>query len=826
MLCLGIVLGLIVAVSSTAFAQTTTSVCYGDVNKDQRVDLDDYSLIARNLLQPIKDTNLDLSGDFRIDLSDYALFSSKFSEGFDKCQNDPTKYYISPSGSDSNPGTVNQPFATIAKAISLIKSNNQNSAIVYLQPGIYRQRTDIVSVNGSDVHPILITAQQPGTVTVSGGESSKSVNWVKGTGNLSFPAGVGSHIYYADVSSWAAAPQLATYTSSSGVARLPIAREPDFDIYAPTADTRWTAEKNDSTNPKRTLIATTANPAGSTAGNLQTINGFATSFLTGGSAFIKDTYSAHDEYRGVITAHDPVTGKLTFDSDLTYYDGNPLVGPNSKYYVEGKSQLLDTPGEWIYEPTQNRIYIWPINDVSPATQDIEFAVRNVGFLIRNSRNITIKGINITAINYLYTRNSDDEGAILISNKDPNHATQNITIDDVNITHVGVGVRIRQTTDIGKLTQNIHIQNSEIAYADGVALNAWHWPNQDASGNFIPGIVGLYLDNNEIHHSAFRPAATMIWLQQTQNIAFRNNYIHDSPHNAVEVQGGDETNMLVMNNLFSHNCINGSDCGGFKVWGYKGHQHNVLIMNNISEGTVGCSYASKVANRYVSSKGEGCGGFGFYSDVDHTSVASDPAVVLFRNLAVNNNYSGFHMTRSDDHVLNQNLAVNNPAGFRSNIGTDITEKLRNTKIMGNLWINSNNSTLKSANFFGTNTPLYDVGISLPMDAADRDFVKIDGNAYAVSGQASKALYVRPLNVFSQQKNYGTVSEIQANTPWEDNGRDTSVPATLPTSSGFEIMPYLQNAGISTTPLAEVSATMSRLRTALGINIPLETWVGRK
>lgn len=804
-------------------AQSASNICLGDLNKDSRVDLEDYSLLVSGLLKPIKDTNLDLSGDFEIDLTDYSVFSGKFKDGFINCQNVPTTYYISPSGNDSNPGTEAQPFATVMKAVNLVKNANLSSAIIYLLPGTYRQRVDIVGFNGDQNTPIVIAAKQPGTVTISGGESSKSVTWVKSHGSLPFPAGVGGRIYYADVPNWAA-PQLATYTNAGVTARLPIAREPDFDMYEPTADNRWTAEKNDSAAPKTSLIATASNPAGAAAGNLQQINGFSTNFLTGGAVFMKDTYSAHDEYRAMITDHNASTGTIKWTGDISYYSGEPLVGPNSKYYVEGKPGLLDNPGEWIYDATTKRIYIWPINDISPANQDIEFAVRNVGILIRNSKNIIVRGINFTAVNYGYSRNSDDEGAILISNKDANLKSENILIDKVKVLHVGVGIRISQSTTQGNLTKNVRIQDSEVGYADGVALNTFHWPNRDSNNVIIPGIVGVYLYNNEFHHSGYRPAATMVWMQQAQNIVFRNNLIHSSPHNAVEIQGGADTNMLVMNNHFKNNCLNGSDCGGFKLWGALGNMHNVLIMNNVAEGTKGCSYASKQAARYISEKGEGCGGFGFYTDVNHTSKAGNPAAVYFRNLAVNNYFSGFHNTRSDDHIYNQNIGLNNPAGFRANVGTVDTEKLKTSKIIGNIWMNTNNASLKTVTMFGTPTPLYDVGIHLPMEVADRANVAIDQNAYYASGQSSRKFYVRPVNIFNQQKFYSTVAEVQANTPWEDNGRDVTF-STLPSANGFDIAPYLQTANL-TVPISEVTTTVARLQLALGTSIQLETWVGRK
>jgi len=51
------------------------------------------------------------------------------------------EYYISPSGSDKNNGSINSPFATIEKARNLIREDKQKfpetSYTVYFREGIY-----------------------------------------------------------------------------------------------------------------------------------------------------------------------------------------------------------------------------------------------------------------------------------------------------------------------------------------------------------------------------------------------------------------------------------------------------------------------------------------------------------------------------------------------------------------------------------------------------------------------------------------------------------------------------------------------------------------
>jgi len=77
-----------------------------------------------------------------------------------------SEVYVSPSGSDDNPGTVDQPFKTVQKAVKSVESGGT----VYVRDGIYREEVTVLKKN------ILITAyknEKPvikGSVVVTGWE--------------------------------------------------------------------------------------------------------------------------------------------------------------------------------------------------------------------------------------------------------------------------------------------------------------------------------------------------------------------------------------------------------------------------------------------------------------------------------------------------------------------------------------------------------------------------------------------------------------------------------------------------------------------------------
>ena len=53
---------------------------------------------------------------------------------------EPVTYYVSPTGSDSNPGTIDAPFQTITKARDVVRTVNSNMTgdiYVYLRGGNY-----------------------------------------------------------------------------------------------------------------------------------------------------------------------------------------------------------------------------------------------------------------------------------------------------------------------------------------------------------------------------------------------------------------------------------------------------------------------------------------------------------------------------------------------------------------------------------------------------------------------------------------------------------------------------------------------------------------
>ncbi|PFI43033.1 hypothetical protein COI72_03440 [Bacillus cereus] len=77
--------------------------------------------------------------------------------------NSVTDYYVSPAGSDLNPGTLDQPFATIQKAANVAKEGST----IYIRGGVYNQKVHVAN-SGISGAPITFQNYQDEKVILDG----------------------------------------------------------------------------------------------------------------------------------------------------------------------------------------------------------------------------------------------------------------------------------------------------------------------------------------------------------------------------------------------------------------------------------------------------------------------------------------------------------------------------------------------------------------------------------------------------------------------------------------------------------------------------------
>lgn len=735
-------------------------------------------------------------------------------------------YYVSTSGSDSNTGTSSTPYLTIQKAVTVSKTDSYPGVVVHVSPGTYRESVNMTSAGGTATASAQVKAENgQDTVYVVGSQSSQSLTWAQNDGGLTFPSGVASHIYRADVTAWGATPELA-YNNTATPTRLPKAREPDWGV-----TTAWKYHENwwkadGIVGSTLNSLVDTNNDTGypeatANAGNISSINGITSDFLAGARIFAKDTYSGHDSFTTTIASHTASSGTLTFDTDVAYYDDSAGIGQYAKYFVEGKPQLLDQEGEWYYDSTTHYLYIWPPGGVDPSTLDLEFAVRNTAFSIRNSSYVTLTDLNLQYTNYTYSGVTGQDGAIRF-NGFSTDTTSHVLLDGLTVAYNGVGIRYYQSnadhSSPGMLSY-VTLQNSTVKEADSYGVIVWPYPRDPG---YEAVINHLWFENNEFSGFAYRGAGDGMLMQHPRAVVFINNYFHNMSHNTLQIQQGKttaEADIYVANNFFDAGCYNGSDCGALKILHSDSGSgtNTIFVSNNIFRGTMGWSYAYEAQSSHNSQFGYGYYGFGYYSDVVYNS---DPllgcSVILYRNISQGNSSGGVHFTRGRDQCAFYNVLAQNGVGIGMNNYSPTTDGSFGNILRGNIiqYNESGNST--NANIYG---------VQARINQSDEDELEVNRNIYQMVGTHAFDMFKQDIS-YTNVGTFSTVANIQSNTPWEDNGSDTSGKTIgLTTEDHYDISSIESTFGVSSVTFpTEATTTINALNSEYSLSIANSTNVG--
>lgn len=692
------------------------------------------------------------------------------------------------NGDDGDDGlTPATALRTIQKAAGLAGPGTT----VHILPGVYRESVRPAN-SGTATGGILYLAEGgPGTVKIRGSESSSSLTWTQlALDTIGLPPGVDpNNIYYADLSTWGldGPPRFIVELDGSGevLTRLPQAREPDWQVVTPwkhheywwAADGGWDVAGCDpSTDPdpqncdapwrsntQLTDRTDDVGPVGIETGNLTTLGD-----LAGATLVALDTVQGHWMCRSTVVDHNVFTGRVTV--------GQPCgggLGWGSKYYLEGLPNLLDTPGEWWYDGNSGYLYLWPRTPGDPSTLNMEISKRDNGFSLDDRSYITLDGLTIELLN----------GKAIDLHNDSNEKAYYDTVRNVTLRYANHGLWLWQVVRSDSPAENIiygfTLEDSEISHMDTYAFHLRHWWENNAAADAYTrsGILNTTIRRNEMHHLGFRAEvgnANGADIYFAHRLRFENNHVHDVAHNGIqflksviqsprkydfqpqEIKTGE---ILIKDNFFERACQLTADCGGLKFWGAPPESHvfrDLLVTGNIFRDIYGWSYVSEKRGRWWSggpaSDVQGIGGFGLY--LDYAS-----GIHAYRNIAYNNSHYAYMFTgtwQDGDIIYYNNLAANSLHGFR--LWGEDSHGHVNTQVVNNIILNSEG-----------------YGISLSSSGSDYGNLTLDHNLYYQNGWRPygeggvwEAGNLEIVNWSSPNEYYQTLTEIQANTPWEVNG----------------------------------------------------------
>jgi hypothetical protein len=258
--------------------------------------------------------------------------------------------YVSPTGDDSNPGTLAQPLKTIAKARDMVRTMNgamKSDITVYLRGGTYPQTSTLTFANadsGSAGFYVKYLAYNNERPLITGGQPIKDWKVADATNNI-YSASAGTtafrQLYVDGVKAIRARSPNLLANNVANFNRLSGWDKNANNVQVPSsAVATW----NDLTKVEMHIMIAW----GDSALRIASITS------TGGTAFLK--------------FQSP-------ESPMVFVRPNPRMdqvgwGSGRAYYFENAKEFLDQPGEWYLDETTSTVYYKPRTGEDMATATV------------------------------------------------------------------------------------------------------------------------------------------------------------------------------------------------------------------------------------------------------------------------------------------------------------------------------------------------------------------------------------------------------------------------------------------------------------------------
>ncbi|HWE01419.1 MAG TPA: hypothetical protein VG326_03340 [Tepidisphaeraceae bacterium] len=370
-------------------------------------------------------------------------------------------WFVSPSGSDKNPGTLAAPFQTIQHAATVAQAGDH----VEIRAGTYRE-TVTPAHSGTAGKPITFEAYNGESVTISGADPI--AGWTPYSNNV-----------YSAAMSWDLGEgNNEVFVNGSAINEAVFPNSGVGDFSHPTTLSMQ----------KVKLIGDDSAIIYSSALTQPVINSWK------GAIIDMNPGQAWEHQTGTVTASAPGSITVSFE----YHDDQILPTAGNTFYLFGKFQALDSAGEWYRDPTTGKLMAWMPNGADPSAQDVEVKRRTYAFNLNNVHDITIHGVNLFAASIVTSASSRDT---VINGVNSLYASHNLQIPEGwYISPVGQGIALMGADSV--------VENSTVAFTsgEGIAIegadcivenNIVH--DADYTGANI-GAITLYSDGDTVDHN--------------------------------------------------------------------------------------------------------------------------------------------------------------------------------------------------------------------------------------------------------------------------------------------------------------------------------------
>lgn len=351
-------------------------------------------------------------------------------------------------------------------------------------------------------------------------------------------------------------------------------------------------------------------------------------------------YDAYGVSSRLINSYIPSSGILNFDT----LRGIGFIR-SKLYFFSRKLNLLDTPGEWFYDASIQKLYTWFPDGVAPSANDtIEYSSYSYGISDWQVPYITVEGLEF--------RYQQIAGMWVI---------RSTGVNIMNNRFYGSKYGIHGWGSSSTSLTGMIVKNNSFVNIHRVAINLNnHLDNALVSENVICNIAS----NNALMQSGnpdqwgnygYWEYGLGIQFYGTNSVISLNRI--DSTGRQGIAAGGSGT--LIQNNIINFPCMKYNDCGGIMPLG------NSIVDRNIIKNSFG--YFSTA--RY-----HGYGARGIYPDFKTGDVITNNTIL--------NTITGIGLTNSKNEIIKNNTVYNSSlVQFRMNRKN--TGQLNNT-IKGNIF----------------------------------------------------------------------------------------------------------------------------------------------
>ena len=304
-----------------------------------------------------------------------------------------TELHVATTGNDSNIGTAESPLRNIQTAVNKLQPGD----ICSVHKGTYREIITIKQ-SGADGAPIVIQAAKGENPIISGLDIL----------NLKWKTTEKKGIFVAEYNS-AAFEQLFMDGKPLLEARwpnVPRDKNGDWDFFSPDA---WAA----------------VDTVGNSYGTVKDADLAATSWNVTGAKAVLNVCHQFFTWTRIVEGHSSGSNSFNYPRDLgksikpADESGASLTFNDDRYYLVGKREFLDSPGEWYYDDVKKQLFLCTFDGKSPAKNVLEVKTRNFSLIgDQNPNFITIEGLTFfgTAFSFGKNLNNRSDHIIFVNNK--------------------------------------------------------------------------------------------------------------------------------------------------------------------------------------------------------------------------------------------------------------------------------------------------------------------------------------------------------------------------------------------------------------------------